>query len=124
LFVMERRPKRLEAGWGQRIAWLALAWLSCGLLIWVPFLYVAIRRGLGSDWGAFAAFALYECLTLPWAAVRGDGQGDPFLGLVIVLTMLMAAGLLLFAVFDRPTPKQQGYAMPLPPPPHGNPYLR
>ncbi|MGW2516569.1 hypothetical protein ACWC09_05960 [Streptomyces sp. NPDC001617] len=122
---MERRPRRLEAGWWQRIGWVALAWGSCGLLIWVPFLYVAIRRGRGSDWGAFAAFALYECVTLPWAVVRGDGQGDPFLGLAVVLTMLLAAGLLLFALFDNPTPKQAGYGGgPVPPGPYGNPYLR
>ena len=121
--------RRLEAGWWQRIAWTVLALGSCGLLIWVPFLYVAIRRGRGSDWGAFAAFALYECISLPWAIVTSDGDGDPLLGLTVALTMLMAAGLLLFALFDRPTPKQPRYgALPFPaqPQPHaqGNPYLR
>jgi uncharacterized membrane protein YhaH (DUF805 family) len=117
--------KRLEAGWWQRIAWVVLAWGSCGLLMWVPFLYVAIRRGRGSDWGAFASFALYECVTLPWAMVRGGGDGDPFLGLAVVLTMLMAAGMLLFAMFDRPTPKQPRYgAVPVPPQVQQNPYLR
>jgi len=116
--------KRLEAGWGQRIAWVFLAWGSCGLLIWVPFLYAAIRRGRGSDWGAFASFALYECVTLPWAASGGSSSGDGFLGLAVVLTMLMAAGLLLFGMFDTPPPKQQLYVgMPVPPQ-QGNPYLR
>ncbi|MFC8512610.1 hypothetical protein [Streptomyces sp. NPDC057257] len=122
---MERRPKRLEAGWWQRIGWAVLALGSCGLLIWVPFLYAAIRRGRGSDWGAFATLVFYECVTLPWAAVRGDGAGDPFLGLVVVLTVLLTAGLLLFGYFDNPTPKQPGYgAAPVPPTPQGNPYLR
>ena len=43
--VMTGSEKRLEAGWFQRIGWVALAWFSFGLLAWVPFLYVAIRRG-------------------------------------------------------------------------------
>ncbi|XUL90415.1 hypothetical protein ACQ86D_30440 [Streptomyces galilaeus] len=116
--------KRLEAGWGQRIAWVFLAWGSCGLLMWVPFLYAAIRRGRGSDWGAFASFVLYECVSLPWAASGGSSSGDPFLGLAVVLTMLMAAGLLLFGMFDTPAPRQQLYmGMPVPPQ-QGNPYLR
>ncbi|MFI1167105.1 hypothetical protein ACH4UM_26785 [Streptomyces sp. NPDC020801] len=93
--------KRLEAGWFQRIAWSVLPWCSLGLLIWVPFLYVAIRRGRGSDWGAFAAFAFYECVTLPWAAMTSGGDGDPILGAVAVLCFLVATALLLFAVFDQ-----------------------
>lgn len=42
--------KRLEAGWLQRIVWSVLVWGSVGLLVRVPFLYAAIRRGRGSDW--------------------------------------------------------------------------
>ncbi|MFI1764336.1 hypothetical protein ACH41H_20120 [Streptomyces sp. NPDC020800] len=98
--------KRLEAGWFQRIAWSVLVWASCGLLAWVPFLYVAIRRRRGSDWGAFAAFALYECVTLPWASWTADGDGDPILGAVAVLCLLSATLMLLFAVFDRRLPVQ------------------
>lgn len=117
--------KRLEAGWWQRIAWVVLAWGSCGLLMWVPFLYVAIRRGRVSDWGAVASFALYECVSLPLAMVRGSSDDDPFLGLAVIVTMFVAAGLLLFGVFDRPTPKQQGYmGMPVPAAAQQNPYLR
>lgn len=130
----QRTDKRLEAGWFQRLAWALLPWVSLGLLVWVPFLYVAIRRGRPSDWGAFASFALYECITLPWAAVRGDGAGDPFLGIAVLLTLLLASGLLLFALFDKRLPKQPQRpqpqpqpmygAAPMPPPPSGNPYLR
>jgi hypothetical protein len=116
--------KRLEAGWWQRIAWVVLSWGSCGLLMWVPFLYVAIRRGRVSDWGAVAAFALYESVSLPLAMVRGSADDDPFLGLAVIVTMLVAAGLLLFGVFDRPTPKPQGYMGVPVPQQAGNPYLR
>lgn len=38
-----RAQKRLEGGWFQRLAWAALGWFSLGLLVWVPFLYVALR---------------------------------------------------------------------------------
>ncbi|MFF8592683.1 hypothetical protein ACF061_14770 [Streptomyces sp. NPDC015220] len=118
--------KRLEAGWLQRIAWSVLAWGSLGLLMWVPFLYVAIRRGRGSDWGAFAAFTLYECVTLPWAVVTSDGDGDPILGAVAVLCLLAATAMLLFAVFDprsaqAAAPAYGGGGAPTKPP-HGQPY--
>ncbi|MEU9450657.1 hypothetical protein [Streptomyces sp. NPDC048277] len=121
--------KRLEAGWFQRIAWAALAWGSLGLLVWVPFLYAAIRRGRGSDWGAFASFALYEAVVLSWQDVT-DGNGDAVLGAVFVLTMLIATGMLLFALFDKRLPNPQGqvhgqaYGAMAPPPVPGNPYLR
>ncbi|MEU7056875.1 hypothetical protein [Streptomyces sp. NPDC046197] len=127
--------KRLEAGWFQRVAWSLLVCCSLGLLVWVPFLYVAIRRGRGSDWGAFASFVLYECVTLPWAVITSGGQGDPVLGLVTVLCLLTATGMLLFALFDRRTqarPTQParpayGAAVMAPPPQgqaYGNPYGR
>ncbi|MER6982070.1 hypothetical protein [Streptomyces carpinensis] len=122
--------KRLEAGWLQRIAWSVLAWGSLGLLMWVPFLYVAIRRGRGSDWGAFASFVLYECVTIPWAAITSDGDGDPILGAVFVLCVLTATAMLLFALFDgRGTAQgaQLAYGTPAPPAqgqPYGYPYAQ
>ncbi|MGW0081266.1 hypothetical protein [Streptomyces sp. NPDC003393] len=118
--------KRLEAGRLQRIAWSVVAWGSLGLLIWVPFLYVAIRRRRASDWGAFAAFTLYECVTLPWASRTAGGDGDPILGAVAMLCLLVATAMLLFAVFDAPRPKQGAQlpydAPPLPASPQGQPY--
>lgn len=95
--------KHLEAGWLQRIAWSALVWVSLGLLVWVPFLYVAIRRGRGSDWGAFAAFAFYECVVFSWSLVapEDDGSRDSVLGGVVLLSLLIATAMLLFAVFDK-----------------------
>ncbi|MET8290532.1 MULTISPECIES: hypothetical protein [unclassified Streptomyces] len=132
--------KRLEAGWLQRIAWSVLAVGSVGLLVWVPFLYVAIRRGRGSDWGAFAAFLLYELVTLPWATTDQSDSGDPILGVVALVSIGMAVGMLLFAVFDRRQPKYRGAGRgPVPDqmrgpvqgpaqgqggPVQGNPYLR
>lgn len=96
-------------------------WGSLGFLVWVPFLYVAVRRGLASDWVAFASFALYECVTLPWAAVMPDGDGDGILGATVVVTLLTATALLLFAVFDKRLPTAQpayGAVMA----PQGQPY--
>ncbi|MGW2935720.1 hypothetical protein ACWDA7_28575 [Streptomyces sp. NPDC001156] len=121
-----QREKRAEAGWFQRIAWSVLVWGTLGLLVWVPFLYVAIRRGRRSDWGAFASFVLYEVVTLPWAGARSEGAGDPVLGAAVVLTLLTATGMLLFALFDKRTPKGPVvYGVPQGPQPlHGNPYLR
>ncbi|WP_405881948.1 hypothetical protein OG762_26950 [Streptomyces sp. NBC_01136] len=117
--------KRLEAGWAQRIAWSVLVVATLGLLVWVPFLYVAIRRGRGSDWGAFAAFLLYEVVTLPWAIVRSNGSGDPILGTVALVGMVMAVGMLLFALFDKRLPKYTSVmASSVPGPPQGNPYMR
>jgi hypothetical protein len=113
---------RLEAGWIQRIAWSALVWISFGLLAWVPFLYVAIRRRRPSDWGAFAAFVLYEVVTLPWAAVRGNGSGDPVLGAAALLTWLIATAMLLFAVFDKRTPRPVPVPGIHPAPPGQQPY--
>ncbi|WP_329410736.1 hypothetical protein OG802_14465 [Streptomyces sp. NBC_00704] len=113
--------RRLAGGWAQRLAWGFLVWGSLGLLIWVPFLYIAIRRGLSSDWAAFASFALYECVTLPWAIVTADGDGDPYLGITVVVGLLTATGLLLFAMFDKALPAN-GPAYTTPAPPQGQPY--
>ncbi|MFD8736841.1 hypothetical protein ACFV06_18260 [Streptomyces sp. NPDC059618] len=119
--------KRLEAGWFQRLAWSVLAVGSFGLLVWVPFLYVAIRRGRGSDWGAFAAFALYEVGSLSLMTVPAD-RGNGALGLVALTTFGMAVWMLMFPLFDKPTPRNtmavgMGHA-PWPAQQAGNPYLR
>lgn len=103
---------RLEAGWGQRIAWSVLVWGTLGLLSVVPFLYVAVRRKQPSDWGALSAFVLYELIMIPWSIATSSGPGDPFLGVVTVLVLLTGTAMLLFAVFDRKTPQT-------PPPPYG-----
>ncbi|MGV9254210.1 hypothetical protein [Streptomyces sp. NPDC003697] len=120
--------KHLEAGWFQRAAWSVLLWGSLGLLAWVPFLYVAIRRGRGSDWGAFASFVVYECVTLPWLVLTPeDADGDAMLGLVMVLCLLLGTGMLLFAVFDKRTAGPAAYAAaPVAPQagPYGYPYGR
>ncbi|MEU2286014.1 hypothetical protein ABZ614_29460 [Streptomyces sp. NPDC013178] len=123
-----RPQKRLEGGWFQRLAWGALVWFSLGVLVWLPFLYVAIRRGRSSDWGAFASFALYEVLTLPWALITSSGEGDPFLGVAVIVTLLVATWMLLFVLFDPRTPPVP-YGMPAashpqPPYPQGYPYGR
>ncbi|WP_314224907.1 hypothetical protein [Streptomyces zaehneri] len=113
--------RRLAGGWFQRLAWGVLVWGSLGLLVWVPFLYVAIRRGHSSDWAAFASFALYECVTLPWAVMTADGDGDPYLGIAVMVSLLTATGMLLFAMFDKRLPAPQptyGTAMH----PQGQPY--
>ncbi|MFH9553752.1 hypothetical protein ACIBAH_13985 [Streptomyces sp. NPDC051445] len=113
--------RRLAGGWAQRIGWGFLVWGSLGLLVWVPFLYVAIRRGHSSDWAAFASFALYECVTLPWAVMTADGDGDPYLGIAIMVSLLTATGMLLFAMFDKRLPTNQlAYGTALPP--QGQPY--
>ncbi|KUN78404.1 hypothetical protein [Streptomyces griseoruber] len=120
-----RAEKRLEAGWFQRLAWAALGWFSLGFLVWVPFLYVALRRGRPSDWGACASFVLYECVTLPWAANSNDDDGDAFLGVAFVVTLLVATALLLFWLFDKKTPRTP--PMPVygqPPYQQGYPYGR
>lgn len=102
--------------------------VSLGLLVWVPFLYVAIRRGRGSDWGAFSAFALYELVTLLWTTIESDA-GDLIFGAVVIFTLAMAVCLLLFALFDKRTPKYAAANAglvpgPFPGPAPGNPYLR
>ncbi|MFF9408736.1 hypothetical protein ACF1B0_24905 [Streptomyces anandii] len=117
--------KRLEAGWFQRIAWSVLVWFSLGLLVWVPFLYVAIRRGRGSDWGAFAAFMVYEVATVTGLSVLpDDGDSSAVLGIVIILCLLTATAMLLFAMFDQrlPRPAVPYGAAPMAPAPQQGPY--
>ncbi|MGW7612543.1 hypothetical protein ACWGKW_35895 [Streptomyces sp. NPDC054766] len=118
--------KRLEAGWFQRLVWSVLAVGSFGLLVWVPFLYVAIRRGRGSDWGAFLSFALYEVGSLSLANLP-TGKGEAALGLVVLATLSMAVWLLAGPLFDKPTPRNaMNGAVPASWPGQGaaNPYLR
>ncbi|MDX2682212.1 hypothetical protein [Streptomyces soliscabiei] len=95
--------RRLEGGWFQRLAWTALVWGSLGFLAWVPFLYVAVRRGLASDWTAFGSFSLYECVIVTWAVVSDTDDGDALLGVAIMVALVTASVLLLFAVFDQKT---------------------
>ncbi|MFJ6725645.1 hypothetical protein ACIQPQ_12070 [Streptomyces sp. NPDC091281] len=95
--------KRLEAGWGERVGWTVLAWFSFGLLVWVPFLYIAIRRGRASDWTALGAFGLYEAVTIPWMATDDSPDGDEFMGLAILVALITAALMLLFAMFEKRT---------------------
>ncbi|WRZ92463.1 hypothetical protein OHB54_27425 [Streptomyces sp. NBC_01007] len=118
--------KRLEAGWFQRLVWSVLAVGSFGLLVWVPFLYVAIRRGRGSDWGAFASFALYEVGSLSLANVPDD-KGNAALGLIALSSLAIAVWLLAGPLFDKRTPRNaMAGAGPAPWPGQGaaNPYLR
>lgn len=123
--------KRLEAGWFQRVAWSVLAVASLGMLAWVPFLYVGIRRGRPSDWGLFASFVLYEMVTLTWNVTVHSDQGDPVLGATAIAAMAVGVWLLLFPLFDKPTPRSamagagqmHGGPWQAAQPP-GNPYLR
>ncbi|WP_328451656.1 hypothetical protein OG780_24805 [Streptomyces sp. NBC_00386] len=118
--------KRVEAGWFQRLAWSVLAVGSFSLLVWVPFLYVAIRRGRGSDWGAFASFALYEVGFVSLASLP-EGKGEATLGLVFLGTLVLAVWLLVGPLFDKPTPQNAmtgAGPAPWPGQAAGNPYLR
>ncbi|MET8982005.1 hypothetical protein ABZX85_41065 [Streptomyces sp. NPDC004539] len=115
--------KRLEAGWGERIGWTVPVWGSLGLFALVPFLYVALRRGLPSDWTACISFFVYEAAVWTWLIVLEDGAGDGVFGLTLIFAMVMGTALTLFALFDpkpnrpplpygagpRPNPYQQNY---------------
>ncbi|WP_328555119.1 MULTISPECIES: hypothetical protein [unclassified Streptomyces] len=118
--------KRLEAGWFQRLVWSVVAVGSFGLLVWLPFLYVAIRRGRGSDWGAFVSFALYEVGSVSLANVPHD-KGDAALALVALSTLAIAVWLLAGPLFDKRAPRNV-MAGPVPAPwpaqAPGNPYMR
>jgi drug/metabolite transporter (DMT)-like permease len=96
--VMDRR---LEAGWGQKIAWSVLVVVSLGLLSWIPFLYVVLKRKRRGDWIAFAAFAVATVVLASWAASVSDGPDNPVLGAYAVLLIVTAVVMLLFTVFDK-----------------------
>lgn len=97
--------RRLEGGWFERFAWVLLVWLSLGFLAWVPFLYVGIRRGLSSDWLAFGSFALYEVAIIWSTAATDDDGSNTYFGGMFLITVMMATGMLLFAMFDKKTPR-------------------
>ncbi|WP_416972463.1 hypothetical protein [Streptomyces sp. 4F14] len=118
-------PKRLEAGWGQRIAWTLPVWGTFGLFAWIPFAYVALRRGLPSDWTACVSFLVYEAAVWTWLIALEDGRGDGPFGLVLLFATAMGTALLLFAVFDqkpRPVPVRYAGAPQPQPQPQPNPY--
>ncbi|MEV8035763.1 hypothetical protein [Streptomyces sp. NPDC086182] len=120
--------KRVEAGWFQRLAWSVLAVLSFGMLVWLPFLYVAIRRGRVANWGLFASFVLYEAVTLWWATIESDKAATAF-GLTVLATLVTAVWLLMGPLFDKPTPRSAMVGMgpnpaPWPAQTPGNPYMR
>jgi len=104
--------KRLEAGWGQRIAWTVPVWGSLGLFAAVPFLYAALRRGLPSDWTACVSYLVYEAAVWTWITALDDGTGDGAFGLTLLFTMAMGTALTLFALFD---PKPRRPAVPFTP---------
>ena len=115
-------PKRLEAGWGQRIAWTLPVWGTFGLFLWIPFLYLALRRGLPSDWTACASFVTYEAAVWTWLIALEDGVGDDVFGFVLLFGTAMGTALLLFAAFDpksRQAPVRYGA-----PAPYAHPYGR
>ncbi|MFI6086777.1 hypothetical protein [Streptomyces sp. NPDC051218] len=97
--------RRLEAGWGQKAAWSLLVAVTLGLLSWVPFLYVGIRRGRRGDWATFVAFAVATVILAVWSGLSSDGPGDPWLGAYAIVLIVVAAVMLLFTVFDQPGTK-------------------
>ncbi|MER6558074.1 hypothetical protein ABT300_09970 [Streptomyces sp. NPDC001027] len=119
--------RRLEGGWFERLAWVVLVWLSLGFLAWVPFLYVGIRRGLSSDWVAFGSFALYEVAIVTATVASDNDDSDAYFGGMFLITLLMATGMLLFAMFDKKAPAAPAYGAGHPSPnpyQHGYPYGR
>lgn len=46
-------------------------------------------------------------MTLSWRGLTSRGDGDPLLGIVVLLCLLTATLMLLFAVFDKRQPAQQ-----------------
>lgn len=96
---------QVEAGVGQRIAWSLLVVCSLGLLQWVPFLVVAIKRGLRRDWIALGAFAFVSVVTAIWGGVTADGPGDSLLGFVSIGAMGTAVVLIWVWLFNKPAVK-------------------
>ncbi|QNP72256.1 hypothetical protein IAG44_24460 [Streptomyces roseirectus] len=111
--------RRLEAGWLQRIAWTVPVWGTFSLFAWIPFFYVAIRRGLPSDWGAFISFSVYEAAVWTWVIFIDGETGENAFSVALLLGMAMGSALLLFAVFD---PKSARPRAPYAAPPQPNPY--
>ncbi|MFB7311652.1 hypothetical protein [Streptomyces sp. NPDC056192] len=97
---------QVEAGVGQKIAWSLLVVCSLGLLQWVPFLVVAIKRGLRRDWLAFGAFAFVSMVTAIWGGVTANSDDDqPLLGFVLIGVMGTAVVLIWVWLFNRPAVK-------------------
>ncbi|MHC5903438.1 hypothetical protein ACVNF4_05920 [Streptomyces sp. S6] len=114
--------RRLEAGWGQRIAWTVPIWGSFGLFAALPFLYAALRRGLPSDWTACVSYLVYEVSVWTWIiALEGD-TGDGVFGLTLLFTMVMGTALTLFALFDPKPLRPPLPFTPTRPQPQPNPY--
>ncbi|MCI4046133.1 hypothetical protein [Streptomyces sp. TRM75563] len=105
----DRRADRLEAGILQRAAWCLLTLGSLGLLSWVPFLYVALRRGRRRDWWTCAAFFVVQAVVVTGAVLITRTPGDrtlealqPYFGSLMQLTLASGVLMLAFATFDRP----------------------
>ncbi|MFJ3271068.1 hypothetical protein [Streptomyces sp. NPDC086776] len=97
---------QVEAGVGQKIAWSLLVVCSLGLLQWVPFLVVAIKRGLRRDWIAFGAFAFVAVGTAIWGGVTANSDDDqPVLGFLLIGAMGTAVVLIWVWLFNRPAVK-------------------
>ena len=94
--------RKLEAGWVQKVAWSVLVVGSMSWLIWVPFFFVAARRGRRSDWVTFTVFAGYAGVLFPVALTVGGDGSEAAIGLVAIATMAAAVSMLLFTVFDNP----------------------
>ena len=94
--------RKLEAGWVQKVAWSVLVVGSVTWLIWVPFFFVAARRGRRSDWVTFTVFAVYIGVLFPLTLTTDGDWSEAVIGLVAMATMAAAVSMLLFTVFDRP----------------------
>ncbi|MEV0961223.1 hypothetical protein AB0J25_01135 [Streptomyces sp. NPDC049910] len=105
----DRRADRLEAGILQRAAWCLLTLGSLGLLSWVPFLYVALRRGRRRDWWTCAAFFVVQAVVVTGVVLIARNPGDrtletlqPYFGSLMHLTLGPGTLMLAFATFDKP----------------------
>ncbi|WP_326745230.1 hypothetical protein [Streptomyces sp. NBC_01760] len=91
---------------GQKIAWSLLVVCSLGLLQWVPFLVVAIKRGLRRDWIAFGAFAFVAVVTAIWGGLTANGDDDQsLLGFLDIGAMGTAVVLVWVWLFNKPAVK-------------------
>ncbi|WP_338899715.1 tetratricopeptide repeat protein [Streptomyces sp. TG1A-60] len=105
----DRRADRLEAGILQRATWCLLTLGSLGLLSWVPFLYVALRRGRRRDWWTCAAFFVVQAVVVTAVVLITRSPGDrtlealqPLFGSLMHITLASGPLMLAFATFDRP----------------------